>query len=175
MIIYNAKLNEEAGYGASMLRGAGGSSKAQHTLLETADSLEEAGYDASMLRGNAGSSKAQHTLLETTALLEGAGFTPDQVSALLMRNNASAKVQKIIVSSITKLTSWGFLPVHITAILKGSAYTSGKIINAITAVCEEAAAKRSMTHAQIVYYVRQGGQDRNRKKVAREYLQHHSG
>ena len=40
-------------------------SKAQQSLLETANSLEDAGYGASMLRGNAGSFKAQHSLLET--------------------------------------------------------------------------------------------------------------
>ena len=81
-------------------------SKAQQSLLETANSLEDAGYGASMLRGNAGSFKAQHSLLETAASLEDAGFTQGQVGTLLKGNNASAKVQKVILTSIKKLTSW---------------------------------------------------------------------
>ncbi len=93
------------------------------------------------------------------------------MEALLKDHNGSAKAQHEILLGTRNLTACGFCKAHIATILKGSTYTSVKLLKAVTAVCEEEVAKGIKPNEEIVQHVRQGRKDRNRKAVVKAFLE----
>jgi len=110
---------------------------AHKNLPITADALEEKGHSASLLRGNGGSGKAQSTIVRTADALKDKGFSTHQVQQLLKADNGSHAGQKNILKSTGILLERGFNFDQVTSILHGYDRSSVKIMTTITTICED--------------------------------------
>ena len=107
------------------------------TFVATADALEEKGHSVSLLRGAGGSGKAQSTMVRTADALKDEGFSTHQVQQLLKANNGTHAVQKIVLKSTGILLARGFNFDQVTSILHGCDRSSVKMITTITTICKD--------------------------------------
>ena len=81
-------------------------------------------------------------------------------------------VSRLRLRSAVRLKDQGFEKDDISIILQGSNSVSAKILEAITNLCIEMK-KQNHKIEYIKHYVRRGKKDKNRRKVAKAYLNHH--
>jgi hypothetical protein len=84
-------------------------------------------------------------------------------------DNGGAKCQAMVIDSCIKLTKSGFSFNDVTAILKGSKRTSVITIKALCDICLSMLSQQK-AFRDIVYFVRQGRNDENRKKVTKAFM-----
>ena len=150
------------------LKGNGGGSSAQKTIIETANALEKNGFSHTLLKGNGGGSSAQKTIIASANSLKN-HFTNTEIESLLRGNNATHKGQVVILKESQRLLDNGFEPELISQMLAGSRDSGSKIISAITEVVLQLHAD-GKCHTYIANYVRRGRNDTNRKYVAAKFL-----
>jgi hypothetical protein len=105
-------------------------------------------------------------VLLSAALMQAAAAAPATATAAVVAWLAAAAA---VIDSCIKLTKSGFSCNDVTAILQGSKRTSVIIIKALCDICLSMYSQQK-AFSDIVYFVRQGRNDENRKKVTKVFM-----